>query len=207
MEFLTALIFGLTIFNSAFGRVNFKLETCDIDDVPNRADQVIQVPEKSVTEYPVKVPGDLHVSGRVDLSISVPANGSYSIHLSVSRYAGFFWLPVPCVAEVGSCTYPDACQLLEDHFGEGHGCPQQFIDNDLPCTCPFLAQTYSMTDTVFKIPELTGIWSWLAAGDYKVVAKLKDETTQKYVACLHLEATIVDGHPSCSGFLCSVFGR
>ncbi|KAK7486629.1 hypothetical protein BaRGS_00022154 [Batillaria attramentaria] len=129
------------------------------------------------------------------------------LDLTIERYVGFFWVTVPCISDVGSCTYDDACALLSGAFGaDGTQCPQQLVDNNVPCACPFQAGSYSMTNAVFSIPELSGLWSWLAEGDYRATAKLIDSQSGQELACQHMEVTVVDGHERCSGFLCSIFG-
>lgn len=158
-----------------------------------------------VSPHPVKVPGDLTVTG--GLTFNRGAGGSISLDVTIKRYLGFFWLTVPCISNVGSCTYADVCGMLAGSYGNGtSGCPRQFVDNNTPCTCPFAAGAYPMSNAVFTIPEMSGIWSWLADGDYKATAKLIDNASGEELACQHLEVTVVDGNESCSGFLCSIFG-
>nr|KAG5699398.1 hypothetical protein BaRGS_008306 [Batillaria attramentaria] len=49
---------------------------------------------------PVKVPGDLTVSGA--LTLNRLAAGNMKLDLTIERYVGFFWVTVPCISDVGS---------------------------------------------------------------------------------------------------------
>ncbi|XP_076445653.1 ganglioside GM2 activator-like [Babylonia areolata] len=196
------LCLGLACVSAVVGKVSFSVTDC----ASQKETELMTFPEARLSPYPVPVPGDLSVSGSLRLNRN--ATGSVSLDVTIERYVGFFWLSVPCISNVGSCTYNDACGLLETNYGAGSGvaCPPQVTSTGLRCTCPFPAGTYSMNNAVFNIPELSGLWSWLAEGDYRVTLKLTDNPTGQQLACQKVEATIVDGHPSCSGFLCSIFG-
>jgi len=204
MALLFLVLLGIGT-SSVFANVNFVVRDC----ASNKATELGTIPNAKLAPYPVPVPGDIHVTGSVRVNRNVTSNSGIKLDLTVERYVGFFWLTVPCISEVGSCTYSDLCGLLDQHFGASGDatCPPQVLAAGVSsCQCPFSAGTYSMSDTVFQVPELTGLWSWLAEGDYRVTAKLVDSASGSELACQHVEATIVDGHPACSGFLCSIFG-
>lgn len=50
-----------------------------------------------------------------------------------------FWVKIPCVEEVGSCHYPDACDILNQLIPPGQDCPEPLHSYGLPCHCPFKA--------------------------------------------------------------------
>jgi len=181
-----------------WSKTDFVLRDC----ASSPSTELLTMPTARVSPYPVGIPGDIAVTG--NLRVNRPVTGSLKIDLQVERYVGFFWLTVPCISEVGSCTYDDGCKILSDNFN-ATGCPPQLKAGNVPCMCPIPAGTYSLADSHFTIPELPAILSWLAEGDYRVTVKLLDGASGQQVACQHLEGTIADPD-ACSGFLCSVFG-
>ena len=42
------------------------------------------------------------------------------------------WIRIPCINNVGSCTYPDLCDNLSTVT-----CPLSFVQQKVPCQCPF----------------------------------------------------------------------
>lgn len=48
-----------------------------------------------------------------------------------------FWVKVPCVEELGSCHYRDACDVLNQLIPPGQDCPEPLHTYGLPCRCPF----------------------------------------------------------------------
>jgi len=174
-----------------------------IRDCAGDKESIISLISGSVNPDPVAIPGVLGVTGSATVNFDFN-RGNLDLDVHIERYVGFLWVTVPCISDVGSCRY-DACDVLHKAFNAS-GCPAELKANSIPCTCDTVtAGKYSLNDQKFKIPELSGLYSWLASGDYKVDLKLLDSTTKDELACLHLEGTIVDGN-ACSGFLCSIFG-
>ncbi|XP_061177261.1 ganglioside GM2 activator-like [Saccostrea echinata] len=168
----------------------------DCNHSPNK---IIHVTSAHLNPFPVVVPGDL--TG--DIVIQAPRlvqGNHYKLDVHIQKHA-LFWITVPCLSGVGSCSY-DLCNLLSTF--NATQCPPQLRAQNLPCHCPFQPGTYTMTPAVFKIPEMSGLWSWLASGDYRVDAKITDTQTGEEVACYHVEVSATQ--PPCSGFLCSIFG-
>lgn len=48
-----------------------------------------------------------------------------------------FWVKIPCVEQLGSCTYEDFCDLLNLYIPPGEPCPEPLHTYGLPCHCPF----------------------------------------------------------------------
>lgn len=181
--------------------VFFSLTDC----AKNRSRALLTFPTAHTHPYPIVLPGNLEVSASLRVNRDILPSSSIALDLTIQRYLGFFWFTIPCISNVGSCWYNDACTL----FGtdrQNDDCAAQFADHNLPCSCPFLAGTYSMPSSVFEVPELTGAFSWLANGDYRVKARLVDTTSSEELACQFLTASLSDGRPPCSGFLCDIFG-
>ena len=59
----------------------------------------------------------------------------------------------------------DFCDLLNQGFVHNNTteCPPQLRSQNLPCTCPFKAGTYTLNPATFTIPKLDSLWSWLAS--------------------------------------------
>ena len=57
----------------------------------------------------------------------------YYLQLSLSvKKKVLFWITVPCIDNVGSCTYDNVCDLLVTF-----ACPPPFKKYGIPCSCPF----------------------------------------------------------------------
>lgn len=72
--------------------------------------------------------------------------------INVKRYVVLEWVPVPCFkSNVGSCSYQDLCA-----FGvpKGKNCPQDFIEQRVPCRCPVrkvLEKYYFQNSEIFCV--------------------------------------------------------
>ena len=62
------------------------------------------------------------------------------------------WLKVPCIDNVGSCTYTDLCPLLS-----GITCPPSFDQQKVPCKCPFSKVRQVSSGEDREEPGSTGI--------------------------------------------------
>ncbi|XP_041365981.1 ganglioside GM2 activator-like [Gigantopelta aegis] len=162
---------------------------------------------------PVEIPGNITAWGYI--RVNKPIVGNISLELKLKRYLGFFWLSVPCLKNIGSCTYPDVCELLEDHYNETIGCNENLQAHDIPCTCPFLPGTYTLKPEMFQIPQLKGLWASLAKGDYKADVRLRDTDSNEVIACQHIEFSLTNGFvptvsptdkPKCTNILDCLFG-
>ncbi|OWF52489.1 Ganglioside GM2 activator [Mizuhopecten yessoensis] len=124
---------------------------------------IVHVNSATVTPFPVVVPGNVDVAGNLDVLKNI--TGPLQMHLSVQRKFLGLWVTVPCVSNVGSCTYDDVCSMLSSSFSlnGAPNCPAQLSNEGLPCNCPFAEGRYTMNQEHFKIPEMSGVWSWLAS--------------------------------------------
>mmetsp|Transcript_23006 Transcript_23006/g.53768 ORF Transcript_23006/g.53768 Transcript_23006/m.53768 type:complete len:199 (+) Transcript_23006:1-597(+) len=91
------------------------------------------------------------------------------------------WTEIPCVDNVGSCTYTDLCSMLPS--GD---CPPFMQQYGIPCHCPMAPFKVNIPSTVVEIPPVKQIPSFLAKGDYQVKATLTD-STGKEVICVQVE--------------------
>lgn len=58
-----------------------------------------------------------------------------SSDISCFHFQVFVWVEIPCVDNLGSCTYVDGCSMIP--FKAGQPCPAPLSTYNLPCTCPF----------------------------------------------------------------------
>ncbi|XP_076078997.1 ganglioside GM2 activator-like [Mytilus galloprovincialis] len=167
----------------------------------NKNQHVLHVNSASLSPYPPKVPGNLTVSGQLELGKNI--SGNIKLDVSIHKKELFLWIRVPCVSGVGSCTY-DFCSLLTSNFVSNGkvSCPSEMKAQNLSCICPIQAGKYTLKPVVIQIPKMSGIVSDLMSGKYKVDAKLVNKDTGEQLGCYHVEITL---DHSCSGFGC-IFG-
>ena len=69
-----------------------------------------------------------------------------------------FWVKVPCISGMGSCTYADACAL---NPYKTKPCPPPFTSRKIPCKCPLKAvSNNSEFHRQAKIFYLFDNWTW-----------------------------------------------
>ena len=55
----------------------------------------------------------------------------------MEKQLGSVWIQLPCIDQLGSCTYDDVCTLLDDAIPPGTSCPEPLLTYGIPCHCPF----------------------------------------------------------------------
>eukprot|EP00916_Digyalum_oweni_P023030 GHVL01038254.1.p1 GENE.GHVL01038254.1~~GHVL01038254.1.p1 ORF type:complete len:478 (+),score=31.78 GHVL01038254.1:80-1513(+) len=86
---------------------HFKLGEC-----MNISQEVGRIASLTLTPYPPKLPGDLTVSGSIHLY--QPVKGNVTAKVEIRRKLGFlgYALAIPCISNLGTCTYTDVCALI-----------------------------------------------------------------------------------------------
>ena len=79
----------------------------------------------------------------------------------------------------GSCTYSDICQMLPSP----DKCPNYFIQNNIPCNCPFPLGTYNIKSLQIQLPNFP-----IPSGGYEITANFQN--TQGHVGCVQIELNI-----------------
>lgn len=64
---------------------------------------------------------------------------SFQVVLVVEKALGDLWIQLPCIDQLGSCTYPDVCTILDNLIPPGTTCPEPLLTYGIPCHCPFKA--------------------------------------------------------------------
>ena len=85
--------------------------------------------------------------------------------LELEKLVGIVWVKIPCVDNVGSCTYADACTLLEKIPLVDGKCPATFQQYNIPCRCPIAPNSWSVKDLTVAI---TASIPSALQGSYKV---------------------------------------
>lgn len=75
----------------------------------------------------------------------------YQVDLKIWKKLLIFWIGVPCIGNVGSCTYDNVCPLLP--------CPPSFVENGIPCQCPIPKVCYRLR---FKFKRFSFIFMAVA---------------------------------------------
>ncbi|XP_005110587.2 ganglioside GM2 activator [Aplysia californica] len=124
---------------------------------------------------PLTFPGPLNVQFDADIksTVDAPLKGVVVIETKI----GSTWLKIPCIGNIGSCTYDDICELLQ-----GITCPQPFVSAGIPCQCPFSQGSYALPKTTFDIEAAI-----FPPGDYHATANLTYGGSR--VACVDIYAS------------------
>ncbi|KAL6080927.1 hypothetical protein STEG23_001951 [Scotinomys teguina] len=134
---------------------------------------------------PIVVPGDVIVSA--EGKTSVPLTSPQKVELTVEKEVAGFWVKIPCVEQLGSCTYEDGCELLDLYIPPGEPCPEPLHSYGLPCHCPFKEGTYSLPTSNFTVPDLE-LPSWLSTGNYRIQGILS--SGGKRLGCIKIAASL-----------------
>ncbi|XP_033110893.1 ganglioside GM2 activator-like [Anneissia japonica] len=132
----------------------------------------------TLTPDPLVVPGNVTVA--FNASVGVDIESKVKLELTVKKKV-VVWIDVPCIDNVGSCTYDDVCTLIS----AGTPCPDPLPKYNIPCHCPLTKGDYILPASEFEIPSsnLPGI-----SGDYQVSAKLSHNGQQ--LACFDIDASV-----------------
>ncbi|KAG9334673.1 hypothetical protein JZ751_007332, partial [Albula glossodonta] len=60
---------------------------------------------------PIGIPGDVTASAAGSTSVKLAA--PLAVNVTLEKEVAGFWVKIPCLEEIGSCHYPDGCQLLD----------------------------------------------------------------------------------------------
>jgi len=113
-------------------------------------------------------------------STSVAINTGHSLILKIWKKIFGVWTDIPCVEGIGSCTYSDLCQFLEENVEPQ--CPPILATYNIPCVCPFTATTYSLPPV--NIITINPGYDWLTSGDFSAQATVNDNSGNEVVCVL-----------------------
>jgi len=130
---------------------------------------------------PLVLGANITFSGAVSLSEQVTAA---QLEVTLEKKILGIWTEIPCIDNVGSCTYDNVCTFLTPDNGL---CKPPFSNYDIPCQCPVAAGSWAMPETtVFaKNPGL----SWLTDGDFYAEAQAYDQNGNE-LACYEVYVSL-----------------
>uniref|UniRef100_A0A452HZ40 MD-2-related lipid-recognition domain-containing protein n=1 Tax=Gopherus agassizii TaxID=38772 RepID=A0A452HZ40_9SAUR len=112
---------------------------------------------------------------------------SFRAVFTVEKKIVDMWLKIPCVDQIGSCTYDGLCGILDNVIPPGSPCPEPLLSYGIPCHCPFQKGSYSLPSSEFYLPT-TELPSWLTNGDYRVQVVLSSGAKQ--LACVQVALSL-----------------
>ncbi|GFS12832.1 ganglioside GM2 activator [Elysia marginata] len=147
---------------------NFQYNNCGHPE-----SDVFNLTSLAVSPDPIQLPGTVTISAGMKFRVA----GASPIKMEVAFYKklGESWLKIPCVAEVGSCTYGDICDILDLI----PVCPQQLVQAHIPCKCPFAQGTYTLPESKFFVPL-----PLVPGGDYRIKSVFTNDHSPG--ACIEL---------------------
>ncbi|CAN9515209.1 unnamed protein product [Ophioblennius macclurei] len=158
---------------------NFDWKNCGKPDDPAALTSL------SVSPDPIAIPGDITASASGSTSVELAA--PLAVNVTLEKEVAGFWVKVPCVEELGSCHYEDACEILNQLVPPGQDCPEPLHSYGLPCHCPFKAGTYSLPQSDFYLPDMD-LPYWLTNGNYRVQGVLGGRGQE--IGCLKVGVSI-----------------
>ncbi|XP_023236484.1 ganglioside GM2 activator-like [Centruroides sculpturatus] len=139
---------------------------------------IIQIKSLNVSSDPAIVPGSVKLSFNVVVKTNI--SSPLQISLNVHKKIAYFWIKIPCMENVGSCSYSDVCALFP------RKCPAPIINAKLPCKCPISQGEYGL-DTIFKIPNVP-LPFFLKDGDFYI--EVKGSSKEKELFCYDFQFSI-----------------
>ena len=126
----------------------------------------------SYTPMPIIQPG----AGKISFSIAATENikGVIKADVNIVRTVSGIKLPVRCYIvqgeNVGSCSYPDLCNLMKRLVSYGPGnCPANLAQHGIDCNCPVNINKRDLDiDMDVTLPQAPEYASWLSTGDFDV---------------------------------------
>ncbi|PVD34633.1 hypothetical protein C0Q70_05909 [Pomacea canaliculata] len=139
--------------------------------------ELFVVEKGSISPDPIILPGTLTVTfaGTVNQTLDAPLK----VDLTMEKSIEGIWIHIPCIDGVGSCSYDDLCEVLQ--YAQ---CPDPFLQQKVPCKCPFRKGFYTLTSANIEVNISPGA---LAAGDYRFTANLS--MNGAFVACYQVTAS------------------
>jgi len=134
----------------------------------------------NITPVPVVFGQNLTISFEVDINETVNASVAASAVLVLKKEVFGVYITLPCILNIGSCTYQNVCSLLQN--ATNGTCPDFMVKNNIPCTCPVAVGSYRLSSQVITMPLPPPDVSFLTDGNYNFELSLLDLHTNR-VAC------------------------
>ncbi|XP_066285040.1 ganglioside GM2 activator-like [Branchiostoma lanceolatum] len=155
--------------------MKFRWDNCGSANDPVKVKNVTLLPD------PVRLPGEATLGFTAQIFTTV--DSPLKAQVVIKKKTIFGWIEIPCIDEVGSCTYGDLCSKIL-----GDTCPPPLSTYGIPCHCPFRVGNYTLPPTNVDIKSTGGLPSWLENGDYQVQATVSSNGTR--LACYKAELSL-----------------
>jgi ganglioside GM2 activator len=149
--------------------LTFSWDSCGSSSDP------VQLKSLTLAPDPLVLGQNITVSFAADFAEQINA-GQALITLEKKIFG--IWTEIPCVDNVGSCTYDNFCTL----FNPNKPCPV-LEKYGIPCHCPFGPGDYALpaVSIATKDPNI----SWLTDGDFYAKAQMLDANQQQQQLTTH----------------------
>ncbi|NXI72697.1 SAP3 protein, partial [Anseranas semipalmata] len=135
----------------------------------------------SVAPDPISIPGNLRISAAVNGRKGMAS--PVKVVLLVEKALGDLWIQLPCINQLGSCTYDDICTILDNLIPPGTPCPEPLLTYGIPCHCPFKAGSSSLPASDIPLPDVE-LPPWMTNGNYRIMAVVSRNGEE--LACIKL---------------------
>ena len=145
----------------------------------------------SVAPSPIVLGENVTLEASVTLNETLSVSSDFSVELELEHQLYGVWVPVPCIDNVGSCTYTNMCA---DHLATAK-CPTWLQHFDIPCPCPLDANTYTIPAPGESF-HIRNPGTSLYDGNYRATATVYNAHHDRLI-CVSVSATISssdDGH-------------
>ncbi|XP_029439303.1 ganglioside GM2 activator-like [Rhinatrema bivittatum] len=134
---------------------------------------------------PITIPGELNVA--VEAATTVPLIAPVKLAIKLQKRVLGLWVDIPCVDNIGTCTYDDVCGILDSLFPPEEPCPEPLARSGMPCHCPFQAGVYTLPQSTIQVPNVS-LPSWLTNGNYRLTGTMSSEG--KEVGCVNINFSL-----------------
>ncbi|XP_029641045.1 ganglioside GM2 activator [Octopus sinensis] len=170
----------------------------------NGKSKVIKIKNLKIWPTPLKSPGKFYVD--IDEETTQTLNSS-RIEIKVKKL-GFIDLPVPCITNFGSCTYPDSCTVLNEMEKYDYGglmgpisqtIKKMFDNNGVVHKCPVPPQKFSVKQAEFSLPKTSRIMKRFLKGNFEAQVRMIDNGNKAEFFCMKFRISVDTG---CTGWFC-----
>ncbi|CAF0900342.1 unnamed protein product [Brachionus calyciflorus] len=162
--------------DSQLTNLQFSFSNCGPSNDPFRVKSLSLLPD------PLKIPGNVTFSG--DATFDTMVSSPIIMTLKIIKIVGPFKVEIPCIDNMGSCTYSDVCSMLP----KPGDCPAFFKEHDIPCSCPFPAGEYSAKNVQIAVESSQKP----PIGEYNIIANFQTNSTSHYEAVNILSSFILE---------------
>ncbi|XP_064598523.1 ganglioside GM2 activator-like [Liolophura sinensis] len=159
-------------------------------------DKVLHIESLSISPMPVILPGVMRITSSAHSSATISAA---SLELTIKRSTFLGYITVPCISNVGSCTYDDMCTLVDTMERENWAGISRQVSNQIrgflqsagiSSTCPVPPSEINVTEYPFQMPELPSILNFLADGNYRVNFRIRDRSSHRVLGCFNVNMSL-----------------